>query len=157
MAARRTLVALGAAALVLTAGCTSGSDDEAAPATEAAPTTPAGPPATLDGQPHMDGAVQLLVADGAGPDTFALPDTAPYPSLVLTVTCSSGDTETELELRNAAGTGSGEMGSNGCNGASWETPPLDPAHPYTEIEVTVPARADYTVWVYGTQQTQVIG
>jgi hypothetical protein len=152
MSVRPSAVALGSAVLVLLTGCLPGSTD--AVRKEAAPT---GPPPVLADNPHMDGATQLLAQRGSGPDTFALPDTSGFPSLILTVTCPSDDTSTSLILENADGSRTGSMGSEGCNGASYETPPLDPGNAPTAVRVTVPEGAGYTVYVYGTQQVQVIG
>ena len=150
MSARPTLVAVGGVVLCLVAACRSGGD---APSGSPVPT---GPPAVLAATPHMDGAVRLLARTGTGPGTVALPDTSGFPSLILTVTCPSDDTSTRLELEYADGPAGAAMGSDGCNAASYETPPLDPAHAPTAVRVTVARDAGYTVYVYGTQP-QVTG
>jgi len=145
MAARPTSLVLSAAAVLLLAGCT-GEDDPGL----ARVASPAGPPAVLANTPHMAGATRLLAERGSGPGTFELPDTAAFASLVLTVTCPSDDTPTGLVLVGSDGT-EARMGSDGCNAASYETPPLDAAVPPVAVRVDVPRDADYTVFVYGTQ------
>jgi len=158
MLLRPTVIAVSGVVLVLLAGCTSGDEEGASAATTASSSAiPTGPPAVLAGNLHMDGAVRLLAEQGTGPDRFQLPDTSGFPSLILTITCPSDDTTTGLTLEYATGTGEKSMGSDGCNGASYETPPLDPANLPTAVRVAVPEGAGYTVYVYGTQQEQVIG
>ena len=140
----RPAAALLLAVLAL-AGCT---DDGREPA--ASPSGPLGVPAVLRDAPAMAGATRVLAERGHGPQTVALPDLAAYRSLVFTVVCDDPDSPFALRMHGGPEGAGAAFSAAGCGAAFAETPPLDRASPYTDLEVQVASWADYAVYVYGT-------
>jgi hypothetical protein len=92
----------------------------------------------------------VLNEHGTGPDSFALPDTGPYSSLVLTVNCSAPSGNYALAFRDAAGAEIPLTRGGDCAGEMtlYETPVEQGNLPVT-VDVQVPADTEYYVVAYG--------
>ena len=142
---RTTRAAALLLAVLALAGCT---DDAREPAAQ--PSGPLGVPAMLRDAPAMAGATRVLAQRGHGPQTIALPDVTAYRSLVFTVVCDDPDFPFALRMHGGPQNAGAAVSAAGCGASFAETPPLDPASPYTDLEVQVASWAGYAVYVYGT-------